>query len=39
MDMNYQKVKFNSKFPIIVGVDKRKINNESFKSEIYGAAY
>jgi hypothetical protein len=39
MDMNYQKVKFNSKFPIIVGMDKRTINNENFKSEIYGAAF
>jgi hypothetical protein len=32
MDMNYQKIKFNSKFHIIVRVDKRKINKENFKS-------
>ncbi len=39
MDMNYQKIKFNSKFSIIVGADKRKINKENFKSEIYRAAF
>ena len=33
MDMNYQKIKFNSKFSIIVGVDKGKLIKKTSKAK------